>query len=336
MGLGNYLMGDVSLNGEIHAFDAALLFRWLVADTTLTAQQQVIADVTCTAGATAFDATQILQYVANVISSFDCLQRIPARPGEETAPERGRTAPKAPDGAVTNGDGEYKVSLPEVAAVPGTVVELPLLFEGLGAAYSTQFFLAPTSGDVRILAIEPGEVAEGTSFYAHVLDDGTARIAMGSITELGRGVVATVRVEVADAEPSAVGEPGIAFTQALINEQDILATAAGAHGFPATTTPSLPDAFGLVQNVPNPFGPRTTIAFRIPADAGAAVRTDLSIYDVNGRRVRTLAADRRSPGEYEVTWDGRDDGGRRVASGVYFYRLQAGSFTAQKRMVLLK
>ncbi|HXV13878.1 MAG TPA: choice-of-anchor B family protein, partial [Candidatus Krumholzibacteria bacterium] len=90
--------------------------------------------------------------------------------------------------------------------------------------------------------------------------------------------------------------------------------------------------FLLEQNFPNPFNPST----RIPFELTRGGRVALSIYDVAGRRVRAVL-DRVMPaGLHETEWDGRDDGGRAVSSGVYFYRMQAGSRTETRRMVLLK
>jgi hypothetical protein len=94
--------------------------------------------------------------------------------------------------------------------------------------------------------------------------------------------------------------------------------------------PSLKNA--LLQNHPNPFNPQTTITFTLAARANV----HLAVYDVNGALVRTLADQTRAPGAYDVKWDGRDDHGRAVASGVYFYKLDAGRFTQTKKMVLLK
>jgi hypothetical protein len=93
-----------------------------------------------------------------------------------------------------------------------------------------------------------------------------------------------------------------------------------------------PLAVALEQNVPNPFNPSTTIAFTLRQ--AAAVRLD--IFDASGRHVRTLVAERRDAGGYEAQWDGRDDAGCRVASGVYLYRLRAGDVTLTRKMVLLK
>ncbi len=90
--------------------------------------------------------------------------------------------------------------------------------------------------------------------------------------------------------------------------------------------------FELEQNFPNPFNPST----RIPFELTRGGRVALSIYDVAGRRVRDVL-DRVLPaGLHETEWDGRDQDGRAVASGVYFYRMQAGTRTETRRMVLLK
>jgi hypothetical protein len=90
--------------------------------------------------------------------------------------------------------------------------------------------------------------------------------------------------------------------------------------------------FGLAQNTPNPFNPKTQIAFSLPESADVT----LSVYDVAGRRVATLV-DRNLPaGPYAVEWNGCSDNGEKVASGVYFYRLTAGEKETSRKMVLLK
>jgi len=88
----------------------------------------------------------------------------------------------------------------------------------------------------------------------------------------------------------------------------------------------------LEQNVPNPFNPTTLITYEVAGDA--LVR--LVVFDVSGRRVRTLVNRAQAPGRYDAVWDGRDEGGRAVSSGVYFYRLESSGFTQTRRMVLLK
>ncbi len=84
---------------------------------------------------------------------------------------------------------------------------------------------------------------------------------------------------------------------------------------------------------PNPFNPRTTIVF----DLGRQETVNLRVYDLAGHLVRELVGgEPRFPGRHEVVWNGRDDTGRQVASGAYFYRLEVGQFTETGRMVLVK
>jgi flagellar hook assembly protein FlgD len=98
---------------------------------------------------------------------------------------------------------------------------------------------------------------------------------------------------------------------------------------------SLPNQYDLVQNYPNPFNPTTTIQYAVCSEQSPA-HISLKIYNLLGQEVRTLVDETREAGYYTVTWDGRDDWGSEVASGVYFYRLTAGEYSAARRMVLMK
>ena len=99
-----------------------------------------------------------------------------------------------------------------------------------------------------------------------------------------------------------------------------------------TSVSDSPMAFKLEGNFPNPFNPMTRISFALPSQSD--VRID--VIDVSGRLVRTLEAAELPAGRQSVLWDGRDDQGRTVATGVYFARLRAGQFEATSKMVLLK
>lgn len=101
-------------------------------------------------------------------------------------------------------------------------------------------------------------------------------------------------------------------------------------GIDATPPPSPGVVLG--QNYPNPFNPTTTITFDLPD----ARDVELRIIDVNGRIVRTLAAEGRGPGHHEIPWDGRTADGTRVPSGVYLYVLRAGNTFVSRKMVVLK
>jgi photosystem II stability/assembly factor-like uncharacterized protein len=102
---------------------------------------------------------------------------------------------------------------------------------------------------------------------------------------------------------------------------------------------ALPEGFHLAQNYPNPFSargifdnPSTTIQYKLPQ----AAHVQLAIYNLLGEKVRTLVDAKESAGLKQITWDGRNDQGERVSSGMYLYRMEAGEFRMVKRLVLMK
>ncbi|MFQ5511682.1 MAG: FlgD immunoglobulin-like domain containing protein [Candidatus Krumholzibacteriia bacterium] len=99
-----------------------------------------------------------------------------------------------------------------------------------------------------------------------------------------------------------------------------------------TRVRTMPIAVGLRQNHPNPFNPSTVIEFTL----AAAGPVTLSVYDARGRRMATLVNGRRAEGVNRVTWDGRSDSGRALASGVYFYRLRSDAVSLTRKMILMK
>ncbi len=118
------------------------------------------------------------------------------------------------------------------------------------------------------------------------------------------------------------------------NNFQILANAIVYAAYVSPTDVSAPASRGIMleQNYPNPFNPTTTIGFLLPESE--AVK--LTVFDVAGQHVRTLVRGVRPAGRNEVAWDGRRDDGTAVASGVYFYRLSAGSRVFTRKMLLVK
>lgn len=114
----------------------------------------------------------------------------------------------------------------------------------------------------------------------------------------------------------------------IFHVENTISTPSGVGDTPAPNVASA----SLRPNYPNPFNPSTTI----PYELGAAGHVRITVYDVGGARVRTLVDRAQEAGAHEIEWDGRDDGGGQVSSGVYFYRLTTAGNTSTRQMVLVK
>jgi len=122
----------------------------------------------------------------------------------------------------------------------------------------------------------------------------------------------------------------------LVEDQDGKNLIVGLGNIPTNVedieTGQLPESYSLSQNYPNPFNPTTFIEFELPRSS----HVRLTVYNLLGEEVRTLLDEEVSMGRKRVMWDGIDTGGDPVPSGVYLYRIEAGSFSEAKKMMLLK
>jgi hypothetical protein len=144
----------------------------------------------------------------------------------------------------------------------------------------------------------------------------------------GSGAILTIPVEALNGKFDGTGE--ISLLNASFDE-GVQASLSKEVLSPKAT---LPKAYALGQNFPNPFNPSTTIAYDIPE--GKEVQVRLNIYNIRGQLVRTLVNENKSEGSYQIQWDGTNNHGQSVSSGVYLYRIQAGDFNQTRKMVILK
>ena len=96
--------------------------------------------------------------------------------------------------------------------------------------------------------------------------------------------------------------------------------------------PSLPSQYSLLQNYPNPFNPVTFITYTIPELS----YINIFIYNLAGQEINELVSEIKAPGQYSISWDGTDNLGIPVASGVYFYSFHGNRFSDMKKMILMK
>jgi len=118
----------------------------------------------------------------------------------------------------------------------------------------------------------------------------------------------------------------------LCSDVSCTGTAEFTDGIDLSEDRDLPDHYSLSQNYPNPFNAKANIEFSLPKNC----HVKLTIYNILGQKVRVLVDDYQSAGHKSVKWDGKDDQGEEMPSGVYFYKIKAGEFTDSKKMVILK
>jgi photosystem II stability/assembly factor-like uncharacterized protein len=149
---------------------------------------------------------------------------------------------------------------------------------------------------------------------------GVLKIAMAGITPLTDGTLATINLNLKNKSVK-FSVSGSAKLNANLNSQ-----------INSFTVQAVPGQFGLSQNYPNPFNPSTVIQYQLAQDS----HVGLTIYDILGQKIKTLVSGMQQAGYYNITWDGTNNSGNKVASGIYIYRLQAGNFTKTLKMNLLK
>ncbi len=173
------------------------------------------------------------------------------------------------------------------------------------------FFINVSGNELRIVAYnlinKPIAVGDGTLFRLPIV-----------LTSLGDIESSQLVVSIADSTSMFDKAVPDIPTMRLVDEKDV------------------PNNFVLHQNYPNPFNGTTKIEYEVPDVDGRGARVLLQVFDVLGSKIKTLVAKFHFGGRYSVVWDGKDDAGRTVSSGTYYYRLISGDYVSGKKMILLK
>jgi len=144
--------------------------------------------------------------------------------------------------------------------------------------------------------------------------------------DLGDYVGKEILIRFDFASDEAVNFAGWYIDDVNIRPESLTPVESAAEGAP------VPETFALFQNYPNPFNPQTIIRYDLPQDCPVK----LTIYNLRGQVVRRLVDSRQKAGVHRIPWDGRDDQGKELPSGVYFCKIQAGSFSSTRKMMLLR
>ena len=294
------LLGDVDKNGTVGAADASLILKHAANLTLITdAAALWAADVTGNGQVTAYDAAYVLYYNLN-----------------NAWPTAAPTTATHSLAKIGEAAGALSWSNPEATK------DADVLKVGLNISNSANVYAVQLSSKVNasLASVEGVNAAlpEGWEMQWS-FNNGELRVAMAGATPLPSGSVATVMVRLKDKESR------LSFsTDAVLNES--------AQSVGAVEVAAIPASFALDQNYPNPFNPSTTVRYQIPNDANVA----LDIYNLQGQKIRTLVSKEQKAGYYSVVWDGRNEAGQTVSSGLYLYRVQAGSFVATHKMLMIK
>ena len=209
-----------------------------------------------------------------------------------------------------------------------------------GECYAEKWVLAENKGAIAEIATNRCGTASGNMA---LIEEMTRNIFEERVLHLGDAFVNAKRRIIEDHSDD-IHYVGPAILYTLLGDP-----ALSLKFFETPTTPeesggNIPNVYLLGQNCPNPFNSTTTIRFSLSGRDGRSetggriipIHTILGIYNVLGQEVRTLLDDPHEPGYYTVSWDGKDNKGKEVSSGIYLYWIKAGDFVQAKRMLLLK
>jgi hypothetical protein len=330
----------------ITPYDASLILQFLVCTEGLGDcvinhcgydyfPQRVAADVNCTDVITAYDASLILQYVVGLIPAFPCPDpwvwyRTPCGGCLMSCSSRTRVGIIGVLKGNVSGKPQVFATLAPTAKVKLGVpehfdgyVEVPVEVKHAESIYSTQFEVAYNANDFDVTQVRGVGLGSGM-MTAYNADNGSLLIAMaGSTPFSGSGDVAIVTLQKKHT-PIPVASTRMEITSALLNET---APTIEGHQYDGEVV-----RFALGPVSPNPFRDAAMISY----SAAQAAQVSIDIYDVNGRLVQTVYNGQAEAGTHQVTWDGTDTSGLKVARGVYFCRMNAGAFSATEKMVMLQ
>jgi len=274
-----------------------------------------ICDVSGDNTISAYDAALTLRYVVGLIGDF---------------PTDSMVSPSAISPR------SYIVKIPSLSARAGDTIHVPIAIDDANQLLAGGISLKYDKTILQATKALPDIALNGSYWKANTFLDGEVRFAFAftsvskdtSSTAKGQSNLLMVEFEVL---PNTEGK-----TSPLIIEKVNLSNSLNITKYNGEVR-VIPSTFALLQNYPNPFNPDTWIPFKLASDASITI----NIYNVNGQLIRTIALGYKAAGAYlnkdkAAYWNGMGNLGEKVASGVYFYTLQAGNFTATRRMIVVK
>ncbi|MDZ7319574.1 MAG: choice-of-anchor J domain-containing protein [candidate division KSB1 bacterium] len=337
----------------ISPYDASLILRHVAASLTLSPYQMIAADVNGNGEVSSMDAALILQYFVGLINEFPSNREWTFLPHDYPLDRNNwASAPLSRTFSPLQAD---QANQDFVGILTGDVSGNWAILPGQGSSRLAAYFhpFQPTADDRVKLSIdlEIADEAFGGNFKL-VLNNPSlkfqgCRIVQPSQAGLIQAATTSqqeVRVAFAVSQtlinksitfefifnqqvPSNPSAADVTLAEVMIDDQPHTITA-----IERTWEQDLPRNWKLLQNYPNPFNSQTIISYEVPKTA--AVR--IEVFNLMGQLLRTLVGEIKKPGHYRIQWDGLDDQGRHVGSGIFIYKMKAGDFEASRKMVLAR
>jgi len=301
------LYGDVSQNGNISGYDASLVLKYLVGTETLDETQLMVAEVTQDQTVSALDATAIAQYAIEIIDAL-------------------------PVSDTQNLAGGGTLFINETMFQPGELLEVPVMLTNGDNLLSFELDLSYESEAITLESIAWSDFISHFTIEENY-ETGSIKVAgLGTEPDGEEGVFATVSLFIASSFTDESFD--VTINKYRINESDpvedvVVTFTNSALGIDENTIPTV---YALHQNYPNPFNPTTQVKYDLPETGDVQIM----IYDLMGRKVRTLINSEQNAGFKTLQWNATNDRNEPVSAGLYLYTIQAGEFRQTKKMVLLK
>jgi hypothetical protein len=269
----------------------------------------LVGDVSGNGTISAYDAALILQYTVGLITEFP-VNKVGA-PDYDINPRN------------------YTVWIPEQSAKSGEVVDVPIAIADASGLLAGGISVKYDPTILKALDVTAFPLLSGSYWQANVQLEGEVRVAFAGTTPLqGKGNLLKIKFEIlpqADGKASPIIFSRVDFSNSL--------TITKRNGAVKILSPK----FALLQNFPNPFNPETWLPYQLAMDADVVIH----IHNMRGQLIRSIFVGWQTAGSYvtkdrAIYWDGRDNLGERVSSGIYFYTLRAGNFKATRRMLMVK
>lgn len=302
-GIVNPLLGDVSLNGQVLAYDASLTLQYVATLIPLSPLQLMVADVSGAGGVSAFDASLILQYVAGLIPSFPAnTNKAGQAPPDAASMAHLRRIAEAP----------FELSLGEPRrATDGW--EVVVRISGDAPIHGVELRLGGESA-ARFTGLE---VRGGAQQATRIVED-DVRIAVASLDAMPTGEAMLLRFQ----DAAAAFSPPV-LRWARVNETEIANTPA----------PNVPSAAWLAAPRPNPTRESARIDLALPT---STPNTEIRVLDLAGRAIRTLHSGALAAGQHSMVWDLADEGGHHVPPGLYLVRARIGERIFDRRVIVVR